>query len=188
MQLGDTQIELDETEERLRIVYPLKRNRVAIAIYVVLAAAWVVGLVLFVWWLFFPAVDRQMGDVPGLLRFFWVMGVVLWVYMWARVLGRRIFRWLQFNLAQRELLFISDESVMVRRPVSIFGLTDAYAREHVGRFYDNDEHDCLAFPYGNVKHILFGLTLDEAHRKTLLTYLNERYFPYFDEDDEDDDE
>lgn len=185
MLLANTPIELHETEQRLRISYPLKRNRLAIVIYTILAIAWIVGLILFLWWLFFPVVDRKMDDVPNLLRFFWMVGITLWIYMWTRVLGRRIFRWLQFNMAQREVIFINEKNLMIRRPVSIFGETNAYDREHIGRFYNSNEHRCLAFPYGNVKHVLFGLTVDSQHQQALLTYLNERYYPYFDDEDND---
>lgn len=184
MQLGNTSVRFEENEERLKVEFPLRRNWPALVIYTILALLWGVGLVLFIYFLFVPPAPRGVNELPFALRLTWIIGVLLWLYVWSRYLGRLILRWWQYYLADRELLFVSKDRVIVRRPVSIFGITDAYAREHVAPFYYNDKYDCLAFQYGNVRHILFAQTLPAADRTSLLRFLNGRFFPNQSDDDD----
>ena len=190
MKLGNTCIQFEENEERLKIEYPIKKNTLARIIYTVLAIVWFGGFVLFLYSLFNPPTPRGINELPRSLGITWVIGVVLWLYVWWRYIGRMIMRWWQFYLANREILFISDKTLIVRRPVSIFGLTDAFDRQYTSPFRMNEEHDMLDFQYGNVQRILFGQTLELFEREALLRFLNNRFFPHMedDEDDEEDDE
>lgn len=186
MKLGNTAITFEEDSERLKVVIPLQRHVAAAAIYTVLAAAWLVGLIFFLYLLFFPPSPRGIDALPGLLRAVWILGVLLWLFVWVRYLGRMILRWWQFHLATREVLLVNKDAVIVRRPVSVFGLTDAYDRRYMTPFYYNDTHNCLAFQYGKVRHILVGLTVARPDNLSLLAFLNRRLFPNMvDEDDED---
>lgn len=184
MRLKGTRITLEESAERLKITLPVKRNQLAIAIYTVLALVWFGGLILFIYLLFNPPTPRGVGDLPPSLGITWFIGVLLWLYVWVRYMGRMIMRWWQYYLADREILFIDDKTLILRRPVSILGLTDAYDRQYVSPFMLDGTHNSLTFRYGNVQHILFGGTLSAEEQRTLQTYINDRYFPHHDEDDD----
>lgn len=185
MHLGNTRITLEENEERLKVVMPLERHQLAALIYTVLFIVWLGALILFIYWLFNPPQARGISDLPPIFRLIWIVGVLIWLYVWVRTLGRSILRWWQYHLATRELLFIDKNTYIVRRPVSIFGITDAYDRRYVAPFYHSETHNALAFQYGETRHILFGQTLRPAEQSTLLDFLNQRYFPHFDDDEDD---
>jgi hypothetical protein len=177
---------VEESAERLKITLPVQRNLAAAALYTLLSSVWFGVLLLFLYWLFFPPTSRGMGDLPFTIRAVWFVGVLIWLYVWVRYLGRTILRWWQYHLATRELLFIEPTLVMVRRPVSIFGLTDAYARAHMGPVYYSEKHNALAFPYGKVQHILFAHALPAADSKALQALLNGLLFPDLADDDDED--
>ncbi|MGB1251922.1 MAG: hypothetical protein ACPG8W_14985 [Candidatus Promineifilaceae bacterium] len=187
MQLKNTRITIEENDERLKMTLPVTRNSLAIGIYTVLAAIWLVGLILFVYLLLNPPVPRDIVSLPLQLAITWAVLVLFWLYLWIRYIGRLIMRWWQYYLADREILFFHDKSLILRRPVSILGLTDAYNKEHVSAFMLDEKHSSLTFRYGNVQHILFGATLSAEEQLIVRDYVNERYFPYYD-DEEDDEE
>ena len=70
---------------------------------------------------------------------------------------------------------------MIRRPVSIFGLTTSYEFAHISPFYMSDKHKCPAFDYAYA-HVYFGLTLETEEATELVADLNNRYFPDADEE------
>ena len=119
MRIGNTQIEFEETDERLKIEIPLNRNMPALIIYTFLAAFWLGGLLLFLFILLRPSGGGFVAGFPRSIQIMWIIGVILWMYLWVRKIGRTILRWWQFNLAKRELLFFSKNRLIVRRPVSI---------------------------------------------------------------------
>ena len=188
MRLGNTGIEFEENDERMKIEIPLVRSTPAIIIFSLLLIVWIVGLIAFISLLFGPTRESFLAGVPRYIQIFWILGVMLWIYVWIRYLGRSIARWWQFHIATRELMFIEKNTLIVRRPVSLLGLTDAYDRRYIAPFYRSESHNALAFQYGNVKHILFALTLPEDEQQQLLSFLNNRYFPDIGEEDEEDDE
>ena len=186
MQLGNTRIQFEETEERLKVEYPIEKNVLARIIYTTLAIAWFVGLVVFVYLLFNPPTDRGIGELPTSIAVAWVAGVLLWLYIWIRYLGRMILRWWQFYLANREILFIDKNTIVIRRPVSLLGITDAYDRRYASPFSVHEQYEMIGFQYGNVRRILFGQTLPDSDRDALLRFLNNRFYPNLDDDDDDD--
>ena len=88
----------------------------------------------------------------------------------------------QYYAANREILFVHNEMLVVRRPVSIFGITSAYDRAHVTPFYFSEKHHSLAFDYGH-QHVYFGRDLSSDPAGRLIGYLNARYYPHHNEDD-----
>jgi hypothetical protein len=74
------------------------------------------------------------------------------------------------------VLFVEAEQVILRRPVSILGLTWVYDRSHVSRLYFSEQHRCPAFDYAYL-HVYFGRTLPEEEARRLIEELNKRYFP-----------
>ncbi len=188
MRIGNSAIEFEETEERMKVEIPLTRSTPAMLIYALLALVWVGGLILFVSFLFRPSGSGLVAGLPRSIQIVWFMGVILWIYVWIRYIGRNVLRWLQFYLAKRELLFISEHTLIVRRPVSLLGLTDAYDRRYISPFYFSDQHNALAFPYGNVQHILVAMSVARSEQLELMQFLNNRFFPQIDDDDDDEDE
>lgn len=85
-------------------------------------------------------------------------------------------------MADREILFINREELVVRRPVSILGLTDAYDMQYVEPFGYDEQFNGMAFKYGS-RFVLVGLGLTRPEADSLMTLLNRRFFP--DDDDED---
>jgi hypothetical protein len=187
MQLGNTPIQFEQEEKRLKVEWPVKRNVIAIVIYTVLAVVWFGGLIVFINSLFNPPNPRGIDALPTSISVAWVIGVLLWLYIWIRHIGRLVLRWWQFYLANREILFIDDETLIIRRPVSLLGLTDAYDRRHTSHFSLNEQYEMVGFQYGNVRRVLFGQTLSNAERESLVRFLNNRFFPHVDDDDDDDD-
>ncbi len=188
MRIGNSGIEFEETEERMKVEIPLQRSKLAMFTYSLLALIWLGGLILFIVILFRPSSSGLISGLPRSIQITWFIGVLLWIYVWIRYVGRSVLRWWQFYLAKRELLFISEHTVIVRRPVSLLGLTDAYDRRYMSPFYFSDQHQALAFPYGNVRHILVAMSVAKAEQMELMKFLNGRFFPQVDDDDDDDED
>jgi hypothetical protein len=170
-QIGD--VVFEQGAERLKIVLPERRNWPVVALFSLLLIVWLVGLV----WMFIFTFRDVMGAGERFTFAFSVM-MLIWLYIWYR-LGRIIWgRW-QYYMANREILFINEEELIVRRPVSILGLTDAYGMDHVSPFYYSDKHHCPAFDYG-YQHVYFGQKLPEIAAKSLVGFLNGRFFPDYD--------
>lgn len=184
MQLGNTRITVEELTERTKITFPKARNNLALFAYTVLVFIWLLGLLLFLYYLVRPPAPREIGDLPGMIRCAWFFGVLIWILVWVRMLGRRLLRWWQFNLADKEVLFFDDTAMILRRPVSIFGLTEAYDRQHMAPFYYEEVNEAIGFRYGNAQHHLFGLGLPKDEQDTAIEYLNHRFFPNYEEDEE----
>jgi hypothetical protein len=96
-------------------------------------------------------------------------------------LGRMLWQQWQYVMANREIIFIyKGEQVIVRRPLSILGITHAYDFQHVSPFYYDDKRRSLAFHYGQrLAH--FGHALSAADAQQVIEYVNYRFFPEADE-------
>ena len=125
-------------------------------------------------------------DLPG--SFIAILGAILiagWL-VWTWFGYRFIWRWWQYHLARREILFINKDMLIVRRPVSILGLTDAYDMGYVTPLFYHDKHSAVGFEYGS-RTILFAANLPRREADWLIVRLNDRYFPGWNEEDEDED-
>jgi hypothetical protein len=122
-------------------------------------------------------------DLPR--RFIWLLSCMLifgWI-VWIFFGYRYIWRWWQYHLARREILFINREILIVRRPVSILGLTDAYDMGHVSPLFYSDKHSAVGFDYGS-RTILVGANLPKQDADWLIVRLNDRYFPGWNEEED----
>lgn len=169
-------IEFEENKERLKVVLPVKTHWVYLLLYSVMLLAWV-GMV--VYGLIFTV---QMAFSGERFAFVFTVMLVLLFYPLYR-LGKMIWGQWQYYAANREILFVYKEMLIVRRPVSIFGITTASDRAHVTPFYFSEKHNCPAFDYGH-QHVYFGNDLPADPAARLIGYLNARYYPQYDEDDE----
>lgn len=172
-------VHFEETPEHLKVVLPVKRNWLAAILFTVMVLTWVV---LLVWGLVYSIQTAFSGERYA----FWLtIFILLWLYLWYR-LGKSLWRQWQYYLSSREILFINKERLIIRRPVSMMGITDAYDMNYIKPFFYSDEHDCPGFDYGH-RRTYFGQGIaDAASANRLVATLNERFFPYY--DDEDDDE
>ena len=169
-------VQFDENKERLKVVLPVKKHWVYLALYSIMLVIWVD---MFAFGLVFTWQTAFSGE-----RFAFVFTVMLLGLLYLLfVLGQIVWRQWQHYAANREILFIHEQMLIVRRPVSLFGITTAYDRAHVTPFYFSEKHNSPAFDYGH-QHVYFGqdLPIDPAGR--LIGYLNARYFPHYDEEDE----
>ncbi len=97
--------------------------------------------------------------------------MLLVLFRFGRFLGRQ---WATY-LTDREVIFVNQEELIVRRPVSIWGNTDVYDMQHVTPMYLTEDGDTLGFDYGN-RHIYFGSGLTTEARQALCRFLNDTYF------------
>lgn len=157
-------VQLEDKPEWLKVVLPVRRNWLLFGLF---------SACLVVWFLMLS------GIIAAMLRegFGFVLNVMLlvWLIIWLWF-GRVLWSRWQYYAAARELLFINEEQLIVRRPVSILGKTDVYDMDHVSPFYFSDRHHCPAFDYA-FQHVYFGQDLEAENAHQLLALLNERYYP-----------
>lgn len=161
---GMNQIQFEERPEWLKVIIPNSRNRWLLTAYTLFLAAWVVMLG---WVVRFFFVESNIHFVLLILLILWLL-----IWLW---FGRFLWNRWQYHAANREILFINEERLVVRRPVSILGLTTAYDMNHVSPFYYSDKHNCPAFDYA-FQHVYFAQNLPQTEAEKLVSALNERYF------------
>jgi len=170
-------VTLEESEERIKIVIPLKHRWPYLLIYSLLLLVWVgmfgYGLV-YTWQIATSGEGFALAFTFLLLLFLFVL------YR----LGKMIWRQWQYYIANREILFLYEDHMIVRRPVSLFGITTGYDRQHMRPFYYDEEQHGPAFEYGSL-YVLIGQTLGRAEAEELVRFLNGRYFPDFEDEDGD---
>lgn len=165
MSEGKEGFSIEEQGERLKIVIPFGLSWPTFVLHTVAVLVWL-GMLIAV--LVYLLRGLSSSFVLTVILLIWLL-IWLWFgrFLWAR--------W-QYNAASREILFIDPEQIILRRPVSILGLTWTYDRSHVSRFYYSDQHDCPAFDYAYL-HVYFGRSLPEEQAMYLIRELNGRYFP-----------
>ena len=170
-----THLQLEETADRLKITWPVPRNWFLFVLFSLALLVWLVMLVVM-------AVYLVRDVVAGGERFTFILSamVLVWLFVWLRF-GRILWQRWQYYTAIREIMFIDQERLIVRRPVSILGITDAYDMQHVSPFYYSDKHRCPAFDYG-YQHVYFGLSLTQEEAEALAAFLNGRFFPDMDDE------
>ena len=171
------QVSFEETENRLKAILPVRRYWVWLLLFSLLLILWVVGLI---WGIIFTIRDVAFSGERYAIVF--TIMLLIWLYIWYR-LGKVIWKQWQYYLATREILFIEKDRLIIRRPVSVLGITDAYDFDYVSPFFYSEEHHCPGFDYGK-QRIYFGQGLEEEASQQLVEALNERYFDSFDDDDD----
>lgn len=158
-------VTFDERADQLKVIIPVQVNWLLFATYTVSILIWLAmfGLVL-------TYLIRGLSS-SALLTILLILWILVWLWF-----GRFLWNRWQYHAARREILFIDEDQIIVRRPVSILGLTTSYDWRHVTPFYFNDKHHCPAFDYA-FHHVYFGDSLTEEHARELIQSLNERYFP-----------
>lgn len=165
-------VTFEQTPERLKVVLPLRRQWPFLLVYSVLMLTWIVVTV----WMLVLLFQTSRGQMGLVFFIVWVLILLVWAYLWYR-LGGFVWRWWQYYAATREILFIDPALLIVRRPLSVLGVTDAYAMEHVSPFYYSERHAAVAFDYGS-RGGVFGQALAPLQAQQLVTALNRRFFPH----------
>ncbi|MEJ2747541.1 MAG: hypothetical protein P8183_06490 [Anaerolineae bacterium] len=168
-------IQLEETPQRLKISWPLQRPWL---LFIFLSVALVVWLVMLVGMLIYLGRD-VMGAGERFTFVFSVM-LIVWLLVWLW-LGRILAKRWQYFAANREIMFINQTQLIIRRPVSLLGITDAYDMQHVSPFYLSEKYNCPVFDYG-YQHVYFGQSLPPEEMTRLIELLNGRFFPDGDDD------
>lgn len=161
----DNTVSFEETNGRLKVVIPIHFNWVLFILYSFGLLIWLAMLITV---LIYLIRGQSSSFVLTILLILWL---IVW-FWFGRFLSRR---W-QYHAANREILFIDDEQLIHRRPVSIFGLTNSYDIHHVSSFYFSERHSCPAFDYAFL-HVYFGQSLPHDQAKTLIDKLNLWCFP-----------
>ncbi|MFN2106753.1 MAG: hypothetical protein ACK2UJ_17900 [Candidatus Promineifilaceae bacterium] len=170
-------VHFEQTPERVKIVLPAQRRPLWLLVYSVLLVIWLVGLI---WGIVFTIKDVAFSGERYAIVF--TIMLLIWLYIWYR-LGRLLWEQWQSFAARREILFVESDRLIIRRPVSLLGITDAFNMEHVSRFYFSEEELCPGFDYGS-RRIYFGRGLDEPSARLLIKTLNEICFDYGDDGDD----
>lgn len=161
----------EESEERLKLVIPVRVNWLLFALFTFALAIWLTMIGIVLLYLF-----------QGLSSSFVLTGLlVIWLGIWLWF-GRFLWARWQYSAANREILFFDQEQIIVRRPVSILGSTTSYDFAHVSPFYFSERHGCPAFDY-TFYHVYFGRSLIEEAARELVDDLNRRFFPEEDDDE-----
>lgn len=169
-------IQFEENNERLKIIMPARKQWAYFGLYSIMLLLWT-GM--FVYGTIFTVQIASSGERFAFAFTAMLLGLLYLLYR----LGKMVWSQWQYYAANREILFIHKEMLILRRPVSIFGITTAYDRAHVTPFYYSEKHHCPAFDYGH-QHVYFGYDLPANPATRLIGYLNARYHPNHDEDDE----
>ncbi len=165
-------IAFEETPERTKIIVPLKRQWGYWLVYSLLLLSWLAGT--------FLAFRQFIGLVGGglgftgllLLAYIVILLILLAGWVW---LGRQIWRRWQYHMATREILFFYEDKLVVRRPLSLLGITEAYDRRHVSAFRFDSKINSPVFDYGSYR-IPVGTTLAQEEAEAFVGQVNERFF------------
>ena len=158
-------VEYDDDLERSKVTMFLRRKWGLLALYSMALIVWVAMLVGFIAYLLG---GYSSSVVITILLLIWLL-----IWFW---FGRILWKRWQFQAAAREILFIDQEKIIIRRPVSILGITTAYDMIHVSPLYYSMQHRCLAFDYAYL-HVYFGRDLEPAASEELIGAINGRWFP-----------
>lgn len=164
-----SQVHFEQTPERLKIVIPAARNWAYLTLYSILMLMWLGMIIGGAIYLVQTLFSGQSYRFVFAIMIFILLAILL---RFGRFLGRQ---WAQY-LSNREVIFINQEELIVRRPVSIWGNTDVYDIEHVSPIYEAEEPETLAFDYG-YRHVYFGGGITAEARQALQQFLNRTYFP-----------
>jgi hypothetical protein len=168
-------VQFAETADRLKVTLPVRRRWLPFILFTVLLIIWLVGLT---WGIIFTV--RDIAFSGERYAFVFTIMLLVWLYLWYR-LGKILWQQWQYYAASREILFIEKERLIIRRPVSILGITDAYDLNYMAPFFHSPKHECPGFNYGK-QRVYFGQGLDKQASQQLVQSLNERYFSFADED------
>ena len=182
--MSTQRIVFEENEERVKITIPLERQTMFWALYTTMLIAWIVGSI---WGLSVVAGYIRAGDFgfDGVYLYAYFLILLTVAAIWFQI-GRKVWKQWQYFSSTREILFFYPDRLIVRRPFSLLGVTDGYARQHISRFSMDSKLNCPAFDYGNYR-IPVGMTLPPEEGEALISEINSRFYANIPEEIEEDD-
>lgn len=169
-------VDFSENKDRLKIVIPVKRNWWLFGLFsliLLICLVMVIGGVVYTWQI---ATSGERFAFAFTVMLLLLLSMLFWFL-------RFVWRMWQFYATNREILFVTKETLIIRRPVSILGLTDAYDMQYVKPLFYDDQYRGAAFYYGS-KPIMFGLGMGDGMLNGIITYFNGRFFPAYDDDED----
>ncbi len=177
-------ISIEENAERVKIVIPLKRIWPFWWTYSLLLLVWIGSTIWGVSTLIGYAIGGDYG-FTGLFLLAWIIILILIAALWFW-LGSMVWKRWQYYTAGREILFFYPDKLIVRRPLSLMGVTDAYDRLYVSPLHFDDRIQAAVFDYGSYR-IPVGSTLTPPEAGALVDLVNSRFYPdTLPEEDEED--
>ena len=162
-------------DDRLKIILPVKRKWFLFLAYSLMLLA---CIVLFVGGIIYTI---QIGFSGERYALGFVFLAFLFMFALYR-LSKFVWKQWQYFAASREIMFIDDKMLIIRRPLSIFGITDAYDWNQVRPFSYSEKYNTPMFEYGQ-RNIFFGQDLTHKQADQLIWGLNDHYFPEYDDYD-----
>ncbi len=158
------EIQIEKMDDETKITLPVRRKWWLVGLFSLSLVIWLVGLVVIVLSMF----DEGRTAVLNCM-------VMIWILLWG-FMGKALWNQWQRYVSPREILFFSNDILILRRPVSIFGFTDAYDRKQMTPFVYDKDRCAVTFTYGS--HLIpFAHTLPAADAQQLVQQLNTLYFP-----------
>ena len=173
MRLGNSdRIIIEESESWQKFVMPAKRNWGMFLFYSAAMLVWA-GMMIYIFiGLFRPFPITR----PFSSNLVWRLILIGWLLVWYFFARRYLWRIWQYYAATREILLINEDEFIIRRPVSLLGITDVYDMKHIQTVEYDADKQTSNFHYG-VRRIPFGKALTAAEGQALVATLNHRYFP-----------
>jgi hypothetical protein len=159
-------VTFEPTPGRLKVVLPKTVNWLTAGLFSLLLVIWLAMVIV-------VAVFLLGGQLQDFIR---LVLIIIWLVIWLWF-GRTLWARWQSVIANREILIIDGDQLILRRPVSLLGTTRAYDLSHVSPFYFSERHGCPTFDYAYL-HVYFGRSLDEEEARYVVDELNRRYFPH----------
>ena len=180
MRLGNSEnITIEEEEQWQKIVMPAEKNTGLFIFYTFCLVLWVVMMGLMIYGLFQPfPIER-----PFVSNLVFRLLLLAWMGVWYWFARRFLWGFWQYYAANREILFINKEEFIVRRPVSLLGVTNVYDMKHIEAVYFDDKQKNPTMQYG-VQPVKFGQALSPKEGVELISMLMHRHFPHLEEDEE----
>ncbi len=162
-------VHFEQQPDKLKIVLPVKRNWPFLLIYTLLS---MISVGMMVYGVIFLVSVIQAGASYRFVFAVMILILLLVLFRFSRFLFSQ---WAEY-LSNREVLFISPEELIVRKPVSIWGNTRVYDMAFVTPFHRSAQEEALTFNYGS-HHVFIGRGLTSEAQDTLSAFLNLTYFP-----------
>ena len=111
----NSNVQIEDSSERTKIVIHRRAKKTLLTIYSIALIAWLVMMLVVALYLI---QGQSLGAVHAIL-------IIIWAGIWL-IFGRFLWNRWQYEAANREILFFERGQLIIRRPVSLFGITTVY--------------------------------------------------------------
>ncbi len=165
-------VQIEDVDDEVKITLPVRRHGWLVGLFSITLLIWLAGLIVIGLSMF----DEGRTAVLNCM-------VLIWLAFWG-LIGKALWKQWQRYVSPREILYLTDATFILRRPVSIFGSTDAYDHNLMEPFIYDNARRAITFTYGS--HLIpFAHTLPSNDAEQLVQKLNALYFPDWDMESDD---